>query len=142
VEAFSLRGLGRLAESWKQDPPFPGNNEFGDAIAGYRRDVIHRYSEFAEQQGLSRDAARWFADHRSEIEVPGLNAFGEAASLTILSEYERIPTCIEALGALNRWPGRSGVPIEEYFREWLASCAELDASPDLPNTLRHILGVA
>jgi hypothetical protein len=26
VEAFSLRGLGRLAESWKQNPPFPDEN--------------------------------------------------------------------------------------------------------------------
>jgi hypothetical protein len=26
VEAFSIRGLGRLAESWKQSPPFAGDN--------------------------------------------------------------------------------------------------------------------
>ena len=37
--------------------------------------------------------------------------FAQAASLTILAEYERVPDCVEALGALNRWPGRSGVPI-------------------------------
>jgi hypothetical protein len=52
----------------------------------------------------------WFADHRSEIEVAGLNPFAQAASLTILAEYERAPDSVEALGALNRWPGRSGVP--------------------------------
>jgi hypothetical protein len=142
VEAFSVRGLGRLAESWKQEPPFPGSNTFGDAIAGYRGDIVRRYSELADQQGFSRDAAKWFIDHRSEIEVPGLNLFAQAAVPAVLAEYERTPTCVEALGALNRWPGRTGVPIEEYFREWLASCAELGASPELPNTLRHILGIA
>jgi hypothetical protein len=35
---------------------------------------------------------------------------------------------VEALGALNRWPGRSSVPIDDYLRLWQASCAELQAS--------------
>jgi hypothetical protein len=142
VETFSIRGLGRLAESWKQNPPFPGDNAFGDAIADYRRDIIQRYTQLAEQQGLTRDPAAWFVDHRSEIEVPGLNPFAQAACITILEEYERTPSCVEALGALNRWPGRSGVPIGDYFREWLASCAELQASPVLPTRLREVLGIA
>jgi len=142
VEAFSLCGLGRLAESWKKNPPFAGDNAFGDAIASYRQDVVRRYTALADQQGLSRDAATWFVDHRSQIEVPGLNPFAQAATVKVLGEYERAPSCIEALGALNRWPGRTGVPIEEYFREWEASCAELQASPLLPNSLRQMLGIA
>jgi hypothetical protein len=112
VEAFSLRGLGRLAESWKQNPPFPGDNAFGDAIADYRKNVIQNYAKLADEQGLIRDSAAWFAGHRAEIEVAGLNPFAQAAATTILAEYERVPDCVEALGALNRWPGRSGVPIE------------------------------
>ena len=44
VEAFSLRGLGRLADSWAQNPPFAGDNEFGTAIADYRLNIIQRYA--------------------------------------------------------------------------------------------------
>jgi hypothetical protein len=51
--------------------------------------------------------------HSREIEVAGLNPFAQAVSLIILAEYERTADCPEALGALNRWPGRSGVPVEE-----------------------------
>jgi hypothetical protein len=142
VEAFSLRGLGRLAESWKRDPPFAGDNAFGNAIADYRQNIVRHYAPLADQQGLTRDPAAWFADHRSEIEMPGLNQFAQAASLTILGEYERAPSCVEALGALNRWPGRTGVPIDDYFRQWQASCAELQASPELPTRLREMLGIA
>ena len=83
VEAFSIRGLGRLAESWKQDPPFPGDNAFGNAIADYRHNIIQQYTAQADEQGLSRNPAAWFADHRSEIEMPALNRFAQAASLTI-----------------------------------------------------------
>ena len=52
VEAFSLRGLGRLAESWKQNPPFAGDNAFGDAIADYRQNIIQRYSALADAAGI------------------------------------------------------------------------------------------
>jgi hypothetical protein len=141
VEAFSIRGLGRLAESWKQNPPFPGDNAFGDAIADYRRDLIKHYAALADDQGITNDPARWFAEHRSEIEAPG-HPFSGPASLTVLAEYERTSSCVEALGALNRWPGRSGIPIEDYFRQWEASCAELQASPLLPTRLREMLGIA
>jgi hypothetical protein len=141
VEAFSLRGLGRLATSWKENPPFAGDNAFGDAIAEYRESIIRGYAALADSQGLSRDAAAWFGDHRSEIEIPGLNPFAQAMSRTILTEYEAAPDCVEALGALNRWPGRTGVPIAGYLKLWEASCAELQASPRLPVRLRELLRI-
>jgi hypothetical protein len=141
VEAFPIRGLGRRVESWKQNPPFPGDNAFGSAVADNRQNIIRQYSAIAEQQGLNRNAKAWFAEHRSEVDKPGLNPFAQAASLKVLTEYERDPSCIEALGALNRWPGRTGVPIENYLRQWKASCAELEASPLLPNRLHEMLGV-
>jgi hypothetical protein len=142
VEAHSLRGLGRLAKSWKEDPPFVGDNLFGDAIARYRQEIIDRYTALANSQGLNREAATWFTDHRGEIEIPGLNPFAQAMSASILAEYERAPDCVEALGALNRWPGRSGIPIAEYLTLWEESCAELQASPRLPMGLRALLGLS
>jgi hypothetical protein len=142
LEAFSLRGLGRLPESWKQNPPFAGDNECGNAIADYRENIIQSYAKLADEQGITHDSAAWFADHRREIEVAALNPFAQAASLSILAEYERAPDCVEALGALNRWPGRSGVPIDDYLRQWEVSCAELQASPLLPGRLRKMLQIA
>ena len=44
VEAFSIHGLGRLAESWKTNPPFPNDGAFGEAIADYRRKIIQGYT--------------------------------------------------------------------------------------------------
>ncbi|CDX40921.1 conserved exported hypothetical protein [Mesorhizobium plurifarium] len=139
VEAFSLRGLGRLAESWTADPPFAGDDAFGDAIAEYRQNIIKGYEALADTQGLTRDPAAWFADHRSEIEIPGLNPFAQAMSLTFLKEYEQVPESIEAIAALNRWPGRSGIPVAEYLQRWKDSCAELHASPHLPLRLGELL---
>lgn len=140
VEAFSLNGLGRLAQSWKQNPPFAGDNAFSDAIADYRRAIVERYTAQADEQGLTRSPTIWFAAHRSEIEKPALNPFAQAAAPLFLAQYEQTPSCLEALGALNRWPGRTGVAIDEYLQQWEASCLELEANPHLPKWMRSALG--
>ena len=143
VEAFSLRGLGRLAASWLANPPFAGDNAFGGAIAEYRQNIVARYVGLEEEQGGTGDFAAWFARHRGEMEaVAALNPFAQAASLTVLAEYERAPECVEALGALNRWPGRARIALPEYLDLWEWSCAELHASPLLLERLRSMLGVS
>lgn len=143
VEAFSLRGLSRLAQSWTQNPPFANDNAYGEAIAEYRENIIQNYARLAAEQGTIDDFGKWFEVHRAEIEAAGgLHAFARAASLVILAEYERVPNCVEAVGALNRWPGRSGIPIAEYLHEWEASCVELRASTALPVYVRETLRIA
>jgi hypothetical protein len=143
VEAFSLRGLNLLADSWSRDPPFKDDSGFGAALAVYRQNIVERYGKLAVEQGNPKDPHFWFAQHRSELEShAALSAFAQVASLHILAEYERNPSGIEALGALNRWPGRSGLSLQDYFCAWEKSCEELQALTDLPHRLRDILGAA
>jgi hypothetical protein len=142
VEAFSLRGLALLADNWSRDPPFTDDTGFGAALAVYRQNIIERYGKLATEQGNRADLAAWFKRHRADAEAqPGLNALAQAASLAILTEYERAPASIEALGALNRWPGRSTIALEAYFQAWESSCTELQASTALPARLRELLGI-
>jgi hypothetical protein len=142
VEAFSLRGLGLLADGWSRDPPFRGDSGFGAAVAIYRQNIIERYGKLAVEQGNTKDFSAWFRQHRTTLEVrPGLSSFAQAASLSILTEYERAPSTMEAIGALNRWPGRNTIPLENYLDAWQASCRELRAATDLPLRLRTLLGL-
>lgn len=143
VEAFSLRGLALLADSWSRDPPFKGDSGFGAAVALYRQNIIERYGKLAVEQGDPKDLVAWFKAHRAEMEAkPGLSLFAQSATLNVLAEYERDPAHMDAIGALNRWPGRAMIPLEDYFRAWMASCKELQASSDLPMRLKDLIGVA
>ena len=45
AEAFSMRGLARLAEGWERDPPFAGDAGYGHALRDYRRDLIEKYQK-------------------------------------------------------------------------------------------------
>lgn len=140
VEAFSIRGLGLLADSWATSPPFPGDAAFASAIRQYRDDLVTKYRTVATEQGATRNLAAWFGAYRGALENDGsVTGPARGAVLAVLDELLADPAGIEGLGALNRWPALTGVPIEDYLRLWNRSCAELAASQLLPIRLRNML---
>ncbi len=140
VEAFSIRGLAMLASGWERDPPFSGDSAFSAAIRQYRADLIDRYTN-AGGQAPAPDLAAWFAANRTAIEASrGIFDFLGPAVLAALAALEANVACVEDLGALNRWTERTALPIEDYFKNWEASCAELHAAGALPARLRDALG--
>ena len=142
VEAFSIRGLGRLASSWEKTPPFPGDNAFAAAIRQYRQNVIDGYAGAVDRKTYT-DLADWFHNARINLERRGmgLNPLEGPAILAIQAELEKDDACVADMGALNRWPERTAVPVEKYLALWEASCAELLAPGQLPDRLRNILGI-
>ena len=142
VEAFSIRGLGLLADSWEREPPFPHDAAYANAIRKYRGSLIEKYSSGA---GPVADAgvAPWFrADHNLLDHQGGLNVIEGPAILAILAELERDKGCVADLGAVNRWPQRSAAPVDEYLRLWRASCEQIGSPGELPARLHDILGLA
>ena len=141
VEALSLHSLARLAESWEKDPPFAGNAAYASEIRKYRGFLMHRYEEAG---GLTPGAeiAGWFRMTRAALEANnGLARFAGPAILAIVAEMDRNPACAEDLGAVNRWPGRSTVSLEDYLRLWRTSCGEIGAKGQLADHLRAALGI-
>jgi len=140
VAALSIRGLGRLADIWRTTPPFPDDNKYADSIVSYRDNLVNEFTKTAQDQGCLQDFAAWFYANRPAIEQNAGEVYSQVASTYFLQEFEKSETCIEALGALNRWPRRSAVPLPDYLRLWEESCLELGADPLLPKLLREVLG--
>ena len=136
VESFSIRGLGLLADSWERNPPFPNDSGYGNAIRQYRADLLAVYKKAAPP-----DLAAWLRAGRPPV-VNGVSAPEGPPVAGILAQLEQDKQCVEDLGAVNRWPGRSGVPIEEYLHSWQASCAEIGAPGILPGRLRQLFQVS
>jgi len=135
AEAFSIRGLGLLAAAWRANPPFPGDAPFAEFIRQYRQDLIDDYRKAPSPM---TDVATWFRTRRRELE-DGLPEPEGPAVLAILAELDRDKALAEELGAVNRWPQRSAVRIEEYLTLWLTSCHEIGAAGRLPDRLRALL---
>ena len=138
VEAFSVRGLGLLAASWETNPPFAGDSAFAAAIRQYRQNLIVKYQKDDGQQAARPNIAEWFHAYRNTLEAGGSRPAGTAV-LAILNEMERDKACVEDLGAVNRWPARTGVLLEEYLNLWETSCKEVGASGRLPARLRSLM---
>jgi hypothetical protein len=141
VEAFSLRGLGRLADSWAREPPIAGSAAYGPAIRTYRDNQVARYRTAAGSEPTP-DLPGWFRANRGALDgMNGLYPVEGPAIVAILGEFEGDSGCVADLGAVNRWPQRSAVPIEQYLRLWQASCAEIKSPGRMPGRLRAMLGV-
>ncbi len=142
VEAFSIRGLGLLADSWERDPPFPHNAGYAKAIRAYRQNLIEGYRKGPDGRPVS-NLAEWYHANRATLDRDhGLNRNEGPAIVAILAEFDRDKRCVEDMGAVNRWPGRCGIPVEEYLAVWRVSCAQLSAPGALPARLKTLLDVA
>ena len=138
VEAFTIRGLGLLAASWQHDPLFESDAWFASTIRQYRSDLIKKY----EARTPDESCAAWFRKARATLDRKGGESSAEGpATLKILAELERDDASVADLGALNRWPARSGAPLEDYLTLWERSCTEIGAPGKLPPRLRRTLGV-
>ena len=135
VEAFSIRGLGLLADSWQQRPPFPHDAAFADSIRKYRQDLIEKYRKPAGDP-RRLDMCAWLRRNRDALDhTGGVGTIEGPEILHILAELDGDKACVEDLGAVNRWPARSEVPVEEYLRLWRTSCVEIGAAGRLPARL-------
>jgi hypothetical protein len=142
VEAFSLRGLEKLADSWAERPPFANDAPFASAIRQYLSAAIENYEKVAFSQMPDSRPDAWFRQYRSSLENDGgITGPAQAVVTTILRELETDARSIEDLGALNRWVGRSSVPIEQYVHLWQKSCAEIGVAGRLPKRLVGLLGL-
>jgi hypothetical protein len=139
VEAFSIWGMSRLASSWERNPPFAGNSVFGASLRDYRAKLIKGY------QGLANPASdteilSWFRSSRAELDRNHSVGTGPFI-VRLVTEMEHDIACVEDLGAVNRWPGGSGVRLEDYLKLWEKSCTEIHTRGHLPALIRKLLGV-
>jgi hypothetical protein len=142
VEALFLRGLGKLADSWEHRPPFKNDAPFANAPSTIpaQRDREIREDCFRPDAGFP---SGWLVSPIS-IRARGRrrhNWPGTAAVTTVLHELETDARSVEDMGALNRWVGRSAVPIERYLRLWTKSCDEIGSAGQLPKRLVDLLGL-
>lgn len=136
VESFSLRGLAILATTWEENPPFPGDANYGKDISRYREDAISQYHELASSQGID-DSKSWFDRNRQALEdFVGLSDYAKAAVSLLLPALMKNPLLLEDVGALNLWPERTALPLDEYLIRWRLSCKRLGSAGLLPEFIR------
>jgi hypothetical protein len=128
-------GLGLLADSWEHRPPFPNDAAFASNIREYRQDLIEKYRTPAGEP-RQLDMCVWLRRNRDALDhTGGVGTIEGPEILQIVAGLEGDKACVEDLRAVNRWPARSEVPVEEYLRLWQTSCAEIGAPGQLPARL-------
>ena len=141
VEAFSLRGLQLLADRWEQAPPFPNDGGYAVAIRQYRETILGTSRTVGHAQGIDAGVATWFKRQEAFLADHGTVDAARGFVPTVLTLIEENGEWLQDLGALNRWPGRSGIPPRDYLAHWQTSCRTLGTPSGLPERLRATLGI-
>jgi hypothetical protein len=141
VEAFSIRGLGLLADSWERNPPFAGDSAFSGSIRQYRQNLITNYAGAGGAKS-DREIASWYMSNLPALERSALSGIEGPFIIRIVGELENDIACVEDLGALNRWPERSGLALHDYLSLWQKSCAEVHSPARLPARIRTLLAIS
>jgi hypothetical protein len=92
------RAIGTAASVWRAAASYWR----GDSLSSYRQNIIQNYTALADQRGLSHGAAKWFSDHRGEIEKPvsrSKSTFGSGRRVAPNCKHR--PCCLVACG--TRW---------------------------------------
>lgn len=115
-EMASLFTLRRMAETWKDRPPYAN----WKAYAGRLRD----YAEQRLQQVEKRDGltlAQWYARNEAELTRTGVNRVkNQVVAAALLPLFEKAPEHWEAVRSLNQWDGQKRLSFPDYLRDWHA----------------------
>jgi hypothetical protein len=116
-EAASLFVLGRLAETWKTNPPYPNWKGYSESLAAYRRERL----ESAKIPG-GASLPEWFAPNESSLRKdPHQRAMNLAMAKVLLPLFESEPARWEAIGALNTLREGPNRAFRQYLRDWRSS---------------------
>jgi hypothetical protein len=116
-EVASLFVLGRMAESWKDRPPYPHWKEYAAALRKYRED---RMAGASLPEGTS--LAAWFPEREASLRKDAtqrdLNLKMAAALLPL---FEEAPEQWAAMATLNSVRGDASRPFARYLSDWSRS---------------------
>jgi len=139
VESFSIRSLGKLADSWRISPPFPQDNAYANAIRDYRERLLQSDRQEADERHGAAGLTAWYTGRADYLSSHGGVDDAKPAVPAVVKLLEEDDAAVADIGAMNRWLERTGVPLGDYLQRWQASCVELGLSGTLPRRLRESL---
>lgn len=140
VEAFAVYCLRQMSTRWETQPPYPSFTSFATCLASYAEDRLDVCRNTACGTKFSLDAIGWFVHERPALEASlSLTEHCLPMVAWLAEEYQREPSLLDCLPALNRWPDRGGLSLPLYLAEWTTACNLLGVSDGLPQRImRHL----
>jgi hypothetical protein len=116
-EAASLFVLGRMAESWKERPPYPNWKDYAEALRKYREE---RMAGSALPKGMS--LADWYREREASLRKdPTQRELNLKMAAALLPLFEEAPGRWAAVASLNAVRGDASRPFARYLSDWSRS---------------------
>jgi hypothetical protein len=117
AEVASLFVLGRMAETWKTDPPYMNWKSFAPALKEY----LDKMLKDTEIPGVDK-MPQWFSDNRPALKAdPHLRVRNRVVAIHIFKMLERDPSQWEAFRYLNLGRPDATNSFESFLDNWYFS---------------------
>jgi hypothetical protein len=119
-EVASLFALGRMAETWKTDPPYPNWKSYAPALRKYADQRI-------KEARLPADTtlAQWYERHAEQLrKSPHPSDESRIVAGELLPLFEKHPQHWEAIGYLNSARPSESRSFSAYLEDWHKSSPE------------------
>lgn len=142
VEAVALFGLAATTKRWFRHPPYQNWRSYAAFLKQYGDNRLKELQGHQFHKQFEQDAAAWFANRRENLN-PVVKLEDEIWPVIpwLTAEFTHQPSLLSDLCALNRWPERAALPIENYLDDWVAACGSLNLIGHLPKMIRKKLGI-
>jgi hypothetical protein len=142
VEAISLFGLTRMSRQWFRSPPHQNWRTYAGLLKSYAENRLRNLREHEFYVQFEHDPAAWFANGKEHLcSVVRLDDEIWPVIPWLTTEFVRDPGLVADICALNRWPERAALPIEQYLDAWVEACESLNSIGRLPRAIRAKLGI-
>ena len=121
-EVASLYNLGRMAETWKVNPPYANWKDYAAELKKYRDERIEQTMERLPD-GTTLQA--WLREKEPKLRAdPHLRSANLTVAVALLPLFEEAPQHWEALRALNKIQGDGTRTFARYLGDWSRSAPE------------------
>jgi hypothetical protein len=121
-ETASMFAVGKMAECWVTNAPYPNWRSFAIHLKSYSGNLVNAPDR---QLPAGTNLAQWYALHASELRQNPVNRkYNAVVALQLLSFFQQKPQNWELVGYLNLRKGRSSETFEDFFANWAEAAPE------------------
>ncbi|TXH68146.1 MAG: hypothetical protein E6Q83_15055 [Thiothrix sp.] len=115
-EAFSLFSLGKLADQWDKNPPYPNWKDYAPELRKYLADMLKE-----DQRSFAPNLASWYQQHKTTLEADPYadnRRLNEKFASHLLKIFSAYPEAWAAINYMNLGDDSQDKSLTKYLKDW------------------------
>lgn len=117
-EAFSIMTLGKTAELWKTNPPYPQWQGYSEKLSEYQQDLINKPErKLPEETKLPE----WYLEHKAQMEQDPYadnRTLNNIVANQLYNIFQSEPNSWSSIKAINLGADQTDISLDQFLLDW------------------------